>query len=202
MKRRLSVEGKQQSCCVTSLIIGNGNEAGNRQFGFAQFLQVSRTYFVIVTTYSTHVTGSFSLITAGPASISYEQLNMTVQSIYSSALMDSSPTYCRESVCSRSFYYYQAIKINILTSGSYTIASNSSMDTYGYLYNDMFNPSFPSQNLIAKSDDNAANSQFGFVQFLQSTETYIVVVTTYTVRIMGAFSLIVNGAASVTFKNE
>ncbi|UJR06811.1 hypothetical protein I4U23_011098 [Adineta vaga] len=189
-----------------NLILQNSNGAGRLDFKLTYFLQSTETYIVVVTTYYSGVIGPFLLIVVGPASTNYNQLNITgpprIESTYSSALTYSSSMYCRADVCSGSPYYYQAIKINISINGLYNIASNSNMDTYGYLYNGTFDSLFPSQNLILQNDDGAANNQFGFGYFLQFTGTYIVVVTTYYKNITGPFLLIVNGGASATFNAE
>ncbi|CAF1210287.1 unnamed protein product [Adineta ricciae] len=189
-----------------NLIIENDNSAEHEQFGFAYALQSAGTYVVVVTTYSARITGAFSLIMIGPGTVNYDQLNKTspsiIQSIYPSALTDFSATYCRKIYCYPPSYYYQAIQINVLTIGYYSIASNSSMDTYGYLYNGTFDPSFISQNLIIENDDGAGSRQFGLTYYLQSAGTYIVVVTTYSAAIKGRFSLIVSGLAAVTFNHE
>jgi hypothetical protein len=95
--------------------------------------------------------------------------------------------------------YYQALQINVSMSGNYTIVSNSSMDTYGYLYNDSFNPLFPPENLLLQDDDDGGNRQFKLVSFFRSLATYIIVVTTYDGGITGGFSIIATGPAVLGF---
>ncbi|CAF1552686.1 unnamed protein product, partial [Adineta ricciae] len=176
------------------------------EFGLKYFLQRLETYIVVVTTLYTDSTGHFWLFGYGPATINYNQLNLTgpskIRSSYSSALTYFSSTYCHRGVCLGSLYYYQAVKINISISGYHTIVSNSSMDTYGYLYNSTFDPLIPSQNLIVQNDDDAGNHQFKLRYLFQSAETYILVVTTYYINTTGSFTLTATGEGSVIFNGN
>jgi hypothetical protein len=74
------------------------------------------------------------------------------------------------------------------------------MDTYGYFYNNAFDPSYPSQNLITSDDDSGGNRQFQIRGSLQSRHTYILVVTTYTNGVTGSFSIRGTGPASISFR--
>ena len=85
--------------------------------------------------------------------------------------------------------YYEALQINISASGYYRFSSNSSMDTYGYLYLDTFDPFDPSRNQIAGDDDSCGNEQFRLEYFLQKSETYTLVVTTFLPKDIGAFTV-------------
>ncbi len=76
-------------------------------------------------------------------------------------------------------YYYQAIRIENYTNGIYAFISNSSMNTYGYLYNNSFDPSSPSQNLITPYYESNSDGRFPIIYSLQSYQTYILVVATY-----------------------
>ena len=122
-----------------------------------------------------------------------------IQSVYSSVLDDSTQTYCRRDSCANSFYYFQAIQFNTSTIGNYIVASNSSMDTYGYIYEDSFISLRPTMHLISSDDDTADNHQFMFNITLQANASYILVVTTYTSRITGIFSIIATGPKSLNF---
>lgn len=122
--------------------------------------------------------------------------------MYLSALTANSTSYCRQSPCVGSMYYYQAIRINVSKNGYYSIVCNSSMNTYGYLYNYNFNPAYPYQDLTLLDDQNAGNNQFKLTYFLQSSVTYIVVATTYSANVTGAFSISVIGTGSVSLVGE
>jgi hypothetical protein len=71
------------------------------------------------------------------------------------------------------------------------------MDTYGYLYNDPFNPSYPSQNMIASDDDSNGNLQFRITRSLQAGYTYVLVVTTSSATVTGSFWITADGPAPV-----
>ena len=119
-------------------------------------------------------------------------------SYYSSALTSTSSSYCRVEPCPGALNNYEMIKINVYVPGSYSIRSNSSLDTFGYLYNSTFDLSYPSENLLQSNDDGSGSRQFLLSQVLQTMNDYILVATTFDPAITGAFSIIVQGPAAVT----
>ena len=120
------------------------------------------------------------------------------RTIYSSVLSNTSASYCREDPCPNGLCYYEALKITVSTAGNYTIRSNSSMDTYGYIYNNTFDTSYPSRNMLQFNDEDADAQQFLLSMWLQTMITYIVVATTYGASVTGSFSIIVQGPAVVS----
>jgi hypothetical protein len=46
------------------------------------------------------------------------------------------------------------------TTGSYTFTCSSGIDTYGYLYQESFDPSYTSMNLIVQDDDGTGTRDF------------------------------------------
>ncbi len=122
-----------------------------------------------------------------------------MESQYSSALTNASQTFCRTGFCSRSSYYYQALLINVSRAAYYNILCNSSMDTYGYIYKNSFNPAAPSANLISYNDDDGGNDQFLLSLYIDTVAKYILVVTTNRISVMGKFSIIATGQGSVSF---
>ena len=95
--------------------------------------------------------------------------------------------------------YYEAVKINVHTPGNYSIRSISALDTFGSLYNDTFDPTYPSLNLLQSNDDGAGSSQFFLSLVLQTMIDYILVATTFSPMETGEFSIIVQGPATVNF---
>jgi hypothetical protein len=83
------------------------------------------------------------------------------------------------------------------TSGTYTFASRSSLDTYGYLYQGSFDPSDPSQNLMTSNDDSGGKRQFLFSSYLSAGSSYILIITTAGMDVVGDFSIRVSGPSSV-----
>ncbi|CAF5086229.1 unnamed protein product, partial [Rotaria sp. Silwood1] len=73
------------------------------------------------------------------------------------------------------------------------------MDTFGYLYNNIFFPPAPYQNAIASNNDGASNHQFRLFIWLDTSTTYFLVVTTFNPNVIGPFSINVIGLASITF---
>ncbi|CAF4274969.1 unnamed protein product, partial [Adineta steineri] len=121
-------------------------------------------------------------------------------SSYSGYLLSSSQSFARPDYSSAG-YYYEAIRVTVHMSGRYSFTSISSYDTYGYLYNDPFNPSKPSRNLIASNDDGGINHQFRINATLQSGSTYVLVFTTFTTGETGSFSIAVTGPTMATLSS-
>lgn len=107
-------------------------------------------------------------------------------------LSNLSPTFYRPNRTD-GLYYYQAFRVRGYTSGSYSFISNSSLDTYGYLYISSFDPANPNVNLIGSDDDSGGQSQFRININLQYEVTYILIVTTFGPTLRGSFGVRVSG---------
>jgi hypothetical protein len=91
--------------------------------------------------------------------------------------------------------------VTVYTSGTYTLTSISSVDTYGYFYPSSFNPSYPSQNLIMSDDDGDGGNQFRMRVNLQYGQTYALVVTTTGNMVTGSFWIRAVGPGSVSMNS-
>ena len=118
-------------------------------------------------------------------------------STYSSILTTNSESFSREK-CGP-LNYYQALQIDVAVSGQCVLWSSSSMDTYGYLYQDRFDPVDPSTNRIISNDDGCDDGQFRLQYFLQKSTSYILVVTSYRENTTGPFSIRTWGGGNVSF---
>ena len=76
----------------------------------------------------------------------------------------------------------------VFADGLYSFTTESSMDTYGLLYDDTFNPSMPSGSLMEYNDDGGIGLQFKITTYLVALKTYTLVVTTHGSFIAGSFS--------------
>ncbi len=85
------------------------------------------------------------------------------------------------------------------TAGNYTFQSNSSIDLYGYFYNNSFNATNPSANEIASDDDSGGNLQFQFTVSLQPFVTYVLVVTTFKPNVTGSYTISAVGIGNVFY---
>ncbi|CAF0990307.1 unnamed protein product [Adineta steineri] len=189
-----------------NLIILDDDGGGNYQFQLTAHLQISSRYILVVTTFNQNITGPFTITATGVSSIDLSSINVSsnssvVQSQYLSTLNSSSAKYCRTGDCSSSqdYYYYSAILLNVNTTGYYTINSQSNMNTFGYIYVDSFNASVPLQNMYFYNDDGGGNSQFTFDLSIDATAKCILVVTTYSPNVLGAFSIISYGSGPIQF---
>ena len=122
--------------------------------------------------------------------------SLVVQSIYSSELTAGSHMYCRDR--QGVSYYYEAIQVNVVTSGCYTLRSISTVNTYGYLYKHNFNPFNSSENLLSKDHHSGDDGQFKLARYLENRTKYILVVTTYYENVRGKFSIFVSGSNNVS----
>jgi hypothetical protein len=120
-----------------------------------------------------------------------------IQSTYSSALTADSQTYSHTE-CQMANYYYEAIQVKVIETGCYTLASDSNIDTFAYIYKDKFNSLKPTINLISKDDDSLNNMQFKLTAHLHASITYVLVVTTSYPNVTGAFSILVSGTNNVS----
>jgi hypothetical protein len=107
----------------------------------------------------------------------------------------NNPTYDRFRGSAK--YYYEAIMISVPVTDGYYIGSNSTINTYGYLYLNSFNPLNIAENLITGDDDKEGDSQFLIEMELISTKTYILVVTTYEQNVTGPFAVVTLGSKGV-----
>jgi hypothetical protein len=108
---------------------------------------------------------------------------------YSSTWNSISQRYDRNGGVSP-FYYFEAIQVNISIPDNYTFVSSSSINTYGYFYNGTFNPYQPTVNLVQHNDDSGGSGQFLINLSLVNTGSYVLVATTSSQNVQGAFSII------------
>ncbi len=118
-----------------------------------------------------------------------------IMSNYSNALTVNSANFTRSGAASGK-YYYHAIEVRVPVTGSYTFRTSSAIDTYGYLYQGNFYPTYPQYNIVTKNDDFTGRN-FGFTVTLRSDLTYILVFTTFSALATGSFNISVSGPSSV-----
>jgi len=121
-----------------------------------------------------------------------------IQSIYSLNLIINSQVYDRTG-CVGGYYYYEALQMNVITSGPYTFSSNSMIHTYGYLYRDHFNPFNVTENLLFENYDGCGYGLFKLAAYLYSNTTYILIVTTLAPNVAGSVEIVASGPTIVAF---
>lgn len=99
--------------------------------------------------------------------------------------------------------YYHAYRFTVGTSGMYRFSTNSSIDTYGLLYDGEMDPSYPSSSLLAYNDDGGPGYglQFKIIANLEAGGTYAIVVTTHGAMITGGFRIVASGPALLTLNS-
>lgn len=123
---------------------------------------------------------------------------LVLQKIYSSSLSTRNQIYHR--YCDKQNFYYESIQVKVIESGYYSFGSLSSMDVYGFIYRNTFNPLNPAENLLPVDVDSNTNFQFRLNIHLSSNMTYVLIMTTYRLRETGTFSIVVLGTHKVTLE--
>lgn len=117
--------------------------------------------------------------------------------VYSSALTTTSRTYSLIA-CSIPNCYYEALQLDVVTTGYYPLSSNSSIDLHAYTYQDTFDPLNPSSSLRA---ENSGDLGFRLRVFLKGNTTYVLVVTPVTHNQTGSFSIAIEGPANISTRH-
>ncbi|CAF1452319.1 unnamed protein product [Adineta steineri] len=179
-----------------NLIASNYDDSDNTQFRINVTLQFQRKYILVITSFGYNITGAFLIKAIGPTPLLFTPINQ-IKSYYGDSLSCSSSTFSRwGSTNDHGCYFYQANRIEISMNGFYTFFDNSSMDTVGYLYSDSFDPSRPYQNLITSNHGDFNYLHLGISYTLQSTGSYILVVTTRRENVQGSFQITAVGPSS------
>jgi hypothetical protein len=117
---------------------------------------------------------------------------------YEGALTTSSQIFYRPQSLTNDYHYFQAIQVTVSVNGIYIFDSNSTADTRGYFYQNSFDPSVPTTNLVTDNDDGGGMLQFRIRVNLQAGTTYILVVTTHRQYVTGTFSVSAAGPSIAT----
>ncbi|CAF3306524.1 unnamed protein product [Rotaria sp. Silwood2] len=204
-----------------NVIVSNDDGNVNRQFQFNVYLEPYFRYTLVVTTFSGNIMGPYTVIASGPVRAYVVRTTMTVTTetattpryvnytqttpnIYMvntaawSTWTQYSPIYARPFGSNSSYYYhYDTFDVTAPVAGFYTIISNSTIDTYGYLYNGSFFSTYPFWYLAAYDDDGAGNRQFRINVYLEPYMRYVLVATTFSEKTTGHYTVIVSGPARV-----
>ncbi|CAF3641687.1 unnamed protein product [Adineta steineri] len=190
------------------------NNCKPNQFKLPVDLETSVTYILVVTTWRSNETGAFTIFVSGPDIVTLKNISSpsaieipypsavqsnyssAAQSNYSSELNTSSQTYSRN--CREVNYYYQTIRMNVMETGYYALSSSSSMNTFGDIYKDDFNPMNPVENLLLQNYRSCAYRDFKLIVYLHTDTTYILVVTTFNPNFIGNFSILTSGPNNIT----
>jgi hypothetical protein len=118
---------------------------------------------------------------------------------YQLELTTDSQIYSR--FCNLENFYYGAFEVKVPEIRYYTIQSSSNIDTYGFIYENKFDPLNTTENLLA-SDDNGGGSggQFKFDIPLYVDTTYVLVVTTSSPKQIGQIDINLLGLTNVRIK--
>ena len=105
--------------------------------------------------------------------------------------------------CYIPIYYFEALRIDVNTSGYYMFSTESSLDTFGYLYKHQFDPYSSNDNSFTLNDDFCEELQFAITAYLEVNITYVLVITIVREDYMneqGPFCVIAKGPERVYMK--
>ncbi|CAF0837005.1 unnamed protein product [Adineta steineri] len=154
---------------------------------------------VVVTTYTSLQTGSFTVQGYGPAQVTIKKIVPDIMSTYSGNLNNNSLSFTRPNQQQTGFYF-MAVEVITSVTGSYKFVVDSAIDTYGCLYGGPFNSTQPMSNMITCDDDSGPASNFELKATLTAYQPTTVVVTTYTSLQTGSFSVYAYGPAQVAMR--
>jgi hypothetical protein len=116
-----------------------------------------------------------------------------------STLTDNSQIYSQN--CMKDNFYYEEFQINVPEIRTYTIWSSSNIDTYGFIYENSFDPLNPRENSFEQNDNGYTNGQFKFELPFYSDTTYILVVTKKKSKDIDNITINLSGVNNVIIKN-
>ncbi|CAF1535820.1 unnamed protein product [Adineta ricciae] len=188
-----------------NLIAWYGKCCNKDQFKFTLDLKINTKYILVVTTYNPNVTGPFTITIFGLNTIRLQHMNVevVVESIYSSALTQAHPKYDYRSCEDASESFYEAVQVEVNESGFYTILSSSSssnMHLSNYVYEHNFNPRMEFGNLLTNRNNGCNGNPSKITIKLMTGIRYILVVTTCIEYQTGKFSIKILGKSNASFQ--
>ena len=114
----------------------------------------------------------------------------------SSTLTKNSQQFCQS--CEEKSYYYESFEIRIPENRYYKMWSTSEINVYGFIYENMFDPLNPNENLLAGNGN--CYGQFKFDIPLYNDIVYILVVSTHSSLATGNITIHISGLNNVIIK--
>ena len=186
----------------------------NWLFKFSVNFGGAGSIILVVTTYGPNVTGPYSIVATGPGKVTFVRTSNNVplttttttaapstssaNLTLSSQLTNSSQRFARVGG-SGANYRYEAIEVTVSKTGTYTFSSRGFIDTYFYCYSTSFNATNPSVNLLGQDHNSGSNGQFNYAVSMTAGTKYVLVVTTNSPNVIGAYAYVASGPSTVSF---
>lgn len=122
-----------------------------------------------------------------------------LQETYTSNLTTNSPK-CFDNCSIEPDYYYEAIQVNVVEDGYYSLVMLSTIDVYSSIYKNQFNPFNPLLNQINMAIHLACRNPYKRIIHLQKETTYTLVILTSHLNKTRPFSILALGPSKVTLK--
>ncbi|CAF1415070.1 unnamed protein product [Adineta ricciae] len=186
------------------LIAWNGERYSNDQFEFTLELHAYAKYILVVTTYNPFVTGPFSITVFGSPTVQLKHIDIEqfIESTYTSSLTHDSKKYSPIDCEAVPREYYEAIHVNVIESGFYTIMIDeiTEMGMKLYIYEHDFYALIPFGYLLKRKDTCERYESRTITLELLSDIRYVFVVTVCMLDQMWDFSFKIFGKSHVYFQ--
>jgi hypothetical protein len=178
--------------------------------GFAATLAANTNYFFVTTGFGNSDSGTFSSTIGGPGTISATPVVVGSPALNNIITLTGNttggPTYNRplEDLSALSAVgtnvQYNTYPFTVGASGAYTFMMTGEFDTFGLLYDSLFNPATPLTNALVGNDDLIAPpfTTSGFAATLATNTNYFLVTTGFGNTDSGAFSTTVAGPGAIS----
>ncbi|CAF1031562.1 unnamed protein product [Adineta steineri] len=163
------------------------------QFDYPNDLSFDTSGNIFIVDDNNHRVQKFSFL---QNSCVYGSLSLKV--VFQSSLTKTNQVYFRD--CTEPNFHYESIQVNVIENGYYIFRTYSALDTYGYIYEKIFNALDPLENVLKADDQSGSANQFRLDISLQANKTYILVVTTFSPSETGSFDIAISGTNTVTLK--
>ncbi len=124
-----------------------------------------------------------------------------IQTSYSSALTKNNPMHLLRDICTSLIFYYEAIELKVVQSGTYSFVVNGISFSCVEIYIDKFNPFNPYENPRSYVIGSWFSINLKLVADIQANTTYVLVVSTFSPSVRTDFSVIVYGPKNVTLNH-
>lgn len=132
---------------------------------------------------------------------SIDSPSVFIQATYTPNMTMNSSTYSPDFMSVLPNYYYEAVEVNVIENGMYTFNGDKELGVKITLYQDIFNPFNPHENLIRNHGMIRCTNRLGMIYYLKQNVSIAVITTAYPNQIE-SFSIFVLGPNNVTLKHR
>lgn len=184
----------------SSNLLTYDDDAGNfANFYIAYRLVADRRYFLVATTFSTNVLGTFAINATGPGPFDMVEITeriSLVNTTISSALTKQDQKF-RPPHSFLPNYHYKLFQIVPSRSQYFIFQSFSRINVFTYLYQDSFSPLNPFSYYASYPEFATLSMRSSLVSYLSTQSKYYLVVTSSKENVTGSFNVTIGGLEAV-----